>query len=159
VAESPDARSAAVGRDPVLPHAIGEDRVDDARSLARPFVEIALGAFLDQRSILPVVAGMAERRDQIAVSRKGLRQLAVPELAAADAMTEQDQRLDLVDRLGADGDVERKRSHRDDARRAHRRVVQGNCRRRRIRCRTRYGGLHPARLVSVRVQGDEQGGQ
>jgi hypothetical protein len=159
VSERAHAGPAAVARDSILPGGIGQDRVDDPRSLPRALVEVALGALLDQRPILPVVAGMTECRDQIAVAGEGLRQDAVPELAAADAVTEQDQCLDLVDRFGADGGVERERSHGDGSRRGQRRVVQGDRRRGRIRCRAGHLDLHPAGLVGVRMRCDEKGGQ
>jgi hypothetical protein len=83
----------------------------------------------------------------------------VAKLAAADAMTEHDQRLDLVDRLAADGDVERERSHRDGSRRSPRRVVQGDRGGGRACPRAGELDLHPAGLVRVRGGCDEHDGQ
>ena len=100
-------RPQAVGRNSILPRWIGQDRVGDPRSLSRSLVEVALRALADQRLILPVVAGMTKCGDQIVVPGEGLREDAVPEFAAADAVTEQNQRLDLIDGFTADGDVAR----------------------------------------------------
>ena len=102
---------------------------------------------------------MTECGDQITVAGEGLRQRAVSELSAADAVTEQDQCLDLVDGFAADGDVERERSHGDGSWRGHRRIVQSDCRRGNIRCRASDLHLHPAGLVGVRVCCDKQGGE
>src|SRR3954452_23383814 len=99
MSERADAGAVAVAGDPVLPRRVGQDRVDHPRRLARPLFEIALRGLLDQGPVLPVVAGMAECRHQVAAAGERLGENAVAELAAADAMTEHDQRLDLVDRL------------------------------------------------------------
>jgi len=95
------------------------------------------------RPILPVRAGMADCGDQTAVPGDGLRQDAVIEFAAADTVTEQDQRLDLVEGLAADGGVEREGSHGDGSRRGYRRAIQSDRRRGRIRCCTSRLDLHP----------------
>ena len=86
VPQRTDAWALAVACNPILPQGIDQDGVDDPRSLTRPLVEVALGALLHQRPILPVVAGMAKCSDQIAVPGQCLRQHAVPEFGAADAV-------------------------------------------------------------------------
>src|SRR5947209_8583170 len=146
MAEHADSRSFRIRRNAVFPVGVAKQRINNPRRLSRPFGKESAWRLVPYRAILPVVARMAKRRDQIAVASQGLRQTAVPEFRSPRSMAKNDQALETRLRWGLDGDAEREWSHRNLARRRLRRVKQSNLDRFGIRSRTRHHVLPPAGL-------------
>jgi hypothetical protein len=73
---------------------IGQQSVEHARNVSRPLVKIRNRTALDEAVVLPVVAGMAQRGDEIAVSRKRLCKAFMRDLGSALAVANNDEALD-----------------------------------------------------------------
>src|SRR5436305_7534075 len=148
MAEHADSRSFRIRRNAVFPVGVAKQRINNPRRLPRPFRKESARRLVPYGAILPVVARMPKRRDQIAVASQGLRQTAVPEFRSPRSMAKNDQALETRLRWGLDGDTEREWTHRNLARRRLRRVKQSNLDRLGICSRTRHHVLPPAGLGS-----------
>src|SRR6185369_3542802 len=82
VPERADARAARILRDAIAPLRIGQDGVEDTRDLSWPLVEVRSRSAVEQAVVLPVVAGMAQRGDEIALARERLVEALVIQLGA-----------------------------------------------------------------------------
>ena len=78
-----DARAARILRDAIAPLRIAEDGVEDTRDLSGPLVEIRSGPSFEEAVVLPVVARVAQRGDEIARARERLLEALVIQLCAA----------------------------------------------------------------------------
>ena len=124
VAERADARPARVPGDAVAPLRIAKQRVEHARDVSRPLGEIRRRPARDEAVVLPVVAGVAQRGDEIAAAREGLGEAFVNELGAAQAVADDDEALERRVGRSLRRHVREERTQGDGALRGLRRVVQ-----------------------------------
>src|SRR6476646_4889596 len=131
VSERADARAARILRDAIAPLRIAEDGVEDTRDLSGPLVEIRSGPSFEEAVVLPVVARVAQRGDEIARARERLLEALVIQLCAALAMADHDETLERRGGLALRRHMREIRTHRDGTFRGLRRVVQVDGNRRR----------------------------